>query len=283
MAGVGGDGQVEAQEAVAADLQRDRRQDHRTGGRRFHVRVRQPGVDREHRHLDREGDHEGEEYPGLLLCAQPQRVQVCQLEAAALDVQVDQGHQHQHRAEEGVQEELHCRVDPTRTAPHADDQEHRHQHRFEEHVEQDRVGGGEDAHRHALQDQERGHVLVHALVDHAPGADQGQHAHQGGQQDQGDGDAVGTQVVVDAPGRDPGMLLYELHARVGIVEPGQQAQAPQEGDDRHRQRCPARRLRPGAAQAKDQGATDHRQPDQDTQKMRIRHVLFFRTVSARNA
>ena len=79
------------------------------------------------------------------------------------------------------------------------------------------------------------------------------------------------------------MLFDELQARVGIVEAGQQAQAPQEGDDGHRQGRPARGLGPGVAQAQDQHAADHRQPDQDTQQMRVRHVSFFRTVSARTA
>ena len=168
VAGIGHDRQVEAQEAVATDLQRDRGQDHRAGGRRFHVGVRQPGVHREHRHLHREGDGEGEEQPGLLPGGQRQRVQVGQLETAALQVQVDQRHQHQHRAEEGVQEELHRRVDAAGATPDADDQVHRDQRGLEEHVEQDGVRGGEDAHGHTLQQQERGHVLRHALVDRAP-------------------------------------------------------------------------------------------------------------------
>uniref|UniRef100_A0A0N5A6U6 LigA n=1 Tax=Parastrongyloides trichosuri TaxID=131310 RepID=A0A0N5A6U6_PARTI len=51
---------VEQDEAVAAHLQQDGSQDDRTGGRRFHVGVRQPGVDREHRQLDREGDEEAQ-------------------------------------------------------------------------------------------------------------------------------------------------------------------------------------------------------------------------------
>ena len=53
--------QVEAEHAVAAHLQHDRRQDDRGRRRRLDVGVRQPGVEREHRHLDREGDEEGRE------------------------------------------------------------------------------------------------------------------------------------------------------------------------------------------------------------------------------
>ena len=50
--------QAEAQDAVGADLQHHAREDHGAGRGRFGVRVRQPGVQREERHLDREGQEE---------------------------------------------------------------------------------------------------------------------------------------------------------------------------------------------------------------------------------
>ena len=53
--------QREAQEAVAAHLQQDRRQHHGTCSRRLHVRIRQPSVYRPHRHLHRKGGEEGQE------------------------------------------------------------------------------------------------------------------------------------------------------------------------------------------------------------------------------
>ena len=59
--------QREAQETVAAHLQQDRGEDDRAGGRRLDMRVGQPGVDRPHRHLHREGGEEGEPQPGLHL------------------------------------------------------------------------------------------------------------------------------------------------------------------------------------------------------------------------
>ena len=59
--------QREAQEAVAAHLQEDRRQDDRARRRRLDVRVRQPGVDRPHRHLHRKGGEEGQPQPRLHL------------------------------------------------------------------------------------------------------------------------------------------------------------------------------------------------------------------------
>ena len=50
--------QQEAQEAVRAHLQQHGRQDHGAGRGRLHVGVGQPGVEREERHLDREGQRE---------------------------------------------------------------------------------------------------------------------------------------------------------------------------------------------------------------------------------
>src|SRR5690606_41754450 len=66
--------------------------------------------DLEHRHLDREGDEEREEQPGLLGGGQRQLHEVGDLPAATFHVEVDQPHQHEYRTEEGVEEELHGRV-----------------------------------------------------------------------------------------------------------------------------------------------------------------------------
>ncbi len=62
--------QGEAQESVSPHLQQHAGQNHRARGRRLHVRIRQPGVEREHRHLDGEAEEEGPEDP--LLQAQRQ-------------------------------------------------------------------------------------------------------------------------------------------------------------------------------------------------------------------
>ena len=58
---VGEERHGEAQQAVAAQLEQDARQDHRAGSRCLDVRVGQPGVEREHGHLDREGEEEARE------------------------------------------------------------------------------------------------------------------------------------------------------------------------------------------------------------------------------
>ena len=68
LARVGQQRQGEAQEAVRPHLQQDAGQHHRAGGGRLGVRVGQPGVEREHRHLHGEADEEGPEDPPLHAC-----------------------------------------------------------------------------------------------------------------------------------------------------------------------------------------------------------------------
>jgi hypothetical protein len=53
--------QVEAVEAVRTELQQNAGEDDGAGRRRLDVRVRQPRMERPHRHLDGEADGEGEE------------------------------------------------------------------------------------------------------------------------------------------------------------------------------------------------------------------------------
>jgi hypothetical protein len=60
-AGFGEQLEVIADQAVATHLEQHRGQDHRAGGGRFDVRIRQPGVEGEDRHFDRKGDGKGQE------------------------------------------------------------------------------------------------------------------------------------------------------------------------------------------------------------------------------
>ena len=59
----GKSGTREAKEAERAELQHDAREDDRARRRRLDVRVGQPGVEREHRHLHGEREEEGAEQP----------------------------------------------------------------------------------------------------------------------------------------------------------------------------------------------------------------------------
>jgi len=52
---------IEAQQSIRAHLQQHAGEQHRSGGGRLHVRVRQPGVKREKGDLDRKRDEEAKE------------------------------------------------------------------------------------------------------------------------------------------------------------------------------------------------------------------------------
>ena len=83
------------------------------------------------------------------------------------------GHQHEQRADERVDDELDRRVDAVGAAPDADDEVHRHEDDFPEDVEEEEVEGQEDAQHAHLEDEEGDHVLLHARLD---GAEAGQDA-----------------------------------------------------------------------------------------------------------
>ena len=238
---VRGNGQAEAQEAVATHLQQDGRQDHRAAGGRLDVRIRQPGVHREHRHLHREGEQQREEDPALLGERERQGLQARDRVAATLHVHVDQRRQHEHRAEEGVQEELDGRVHAPRPAPDADDEEHRNQHRLPEEIEQQRVGGGKHPDHQAFHDEEGAVVLRRARLDHPPAGDHYRYGHERGEHEQRQRDAVHAERVPGVKARNPRQLLRELQRRGGGVERAPQRHRQPQRRHRGEQRQPAPR------------------------------------------
>jgi hypothetical protein len=91
--------------------------------------------------------------------------------------------QHQHRAEQRVEEELVARVDAVHAAPDADDEIHRDQAGLEEDVEQEQILRREHADHQRFHEQERGHIFADALFDRVPAGENadrhqeyGQHA-----------------------------------------------------------------------------------------------------------
>ena len=102
-AGVRRDGQAEAQQSIAAHLQHDRGQDHGSTGRRFDVRVGQPGMQREDWNFDRERDEEREEQPQFFSTRKRGSARLdraencCVIETAPADplLQIDDRDQHQ--------------------------------------------------------------------------------------------------------------------------------------------------------------------------------------------
>ena len=169
--------QREAHEAVGAHLQQHRRQDHRAAGRRLDVRVRQPGVERHHRHLDRRTRARRRRRATAASSTRPpgrraarscrgapagaarraHEVEVQQRPRALLlvvqEVEHEDRHQHQQRADHREQEELDGGVDPARPAPDPDDEVHRDQHHLPEHVELEEVQRDEGAEHARLEEE----------------------------------------------------------------------------------------------------------------------------------
>ncbi len=217
---------VEQDEAVAAQLQQDAGQDDRTRRRRLNVSVRQPGVHRPHWHLHREGGEEGQPQQRLHRGVEGVLLQLRNAGGAGRVGHPQHGQQHQHRPEQGVQEELVRRVDPVGAAPDADDQVHRDQGAFEEDVEEEQVQRGEHPDDQRLQDQEGDHVLDDARLDRLPAGHDADRQQEGRQQDEQDRNPVNAQVIAGA--RKPGVVLDELIGRVRRIELGDQ-------QDGHRQ------------------------------------------------
>ena len=267
-AGVRGDRHGKAQEAVGTQLQHDGRQHHRSSGGRFHVGVGQPGMHRPHRHLHRKGREEGEEEERLGIQRQRQLVPGLDVETATrLEVQVDQRHQHQQRAQERVEEELESRVHATWPPPHTDDDVHRDQRGLKEHVEQQAVERREHAHHQTGEDQERAHVLVDTLGDDLPAGDDHDDGDKGREQDEPDRDAIHPEVVMHIEAVDPGQSLDELHAGCRHVKARGQGNGDQEGRQGTHQGHPPHDLRVlVTARGKQQCTHRHRQPDGHAQK-----------------
>ncbi len=265
--------QRETQEAVAAHLQEDRGQDDRARGRRLDMRVRQPGVDRPHRHLHRERREEREPQPRLHLARERMAQQHGDIGGAGLPVHRHDGEQHQHRAEQRVEEELEARVDPARAAPHPDDQEHRDQAALEEQVEQHQVERRERADHQGLEHQKRDHVLLDAHLHRQPARHDAKRHDRRGEDDQWQRDAIDAHVV-GAVAAEPGDLLDELELRRAGVEPRQQDERHREGDDGRPQRDPAG-VAPGrlvlAAQHQNEEDARNRQEGRDGEDRPARH------------
>ena len=155
-------------------------------------------------------------------------------EAIGLIVHVDQGDQHEHRAEEGIEEKLESGIDSPRSPPDADNQKHRNQHRFEKHVEQQRVQGSEYPDHQPFHDQEGSHVLRDPILDHFPTRDHDHDRHEGGQQDQRHRKAIHSDMVVGIERRNPWDKFLKLHGGGGVIKSRVQRHTDQERQDCHR-------------------------------------------------
>jgi hypothetical protein len=192
-----------------------------------------------------------------------------------LEVHGQHREQQQHRAGQGVEEELERRIDPPRPAPDADDQEHRDQHRLVEHVEQYEIERAEHADHQRLEHQEGNHVLLDPGLDRAPATDHAERREQRREQDEQNRDAVDPHVVGDVETGQPVGLLDELELGRAAVEVEPQEQRQQEGDQRGPERHVARRrrglLRCAAAERQDDARAEQRQKGHHREDWKIAH------------
>ena len=251
--------QAETQQAVGRGFQQDARQVDGTCGWRLAVRIRQPAVQRHHRHFHREGDEEAQHQHILHVMGHRRLQQVFVIEGphaggvVVHEHQAQDRNQHHQTAGLGVDEELGRRGDAGFTVrrlvtPQRDQEVHRHQHHFPEEEEQEHVDGEEHADNAAQDPQQVEVEEALILLDFTPGTEDRQHAQQTGQHHHQQRQTVQRQVDGDAEARDPRQQEFALPLR-NAFRRGQCIAAlhPQLQRERQRQphcdqRYPARHL-----------------------------------------
>jgi hypothetical protein len=212
------------QQPVRPHLQQHAGQDHGAGGRRLHVRVGQPCVERKQRDLDRERQREGEKQPELRLARYRELVELQEIERvlAGRDVvqvrQPEDRQQHQDAAGHRIEQELDGRVNAAVVAPDADEEIHRHQHRVPEHIEQEQIERDEHADHRALEQQDEDRKRPRSLVDRLPRTEERDRGQEAREHDEQQADAVHADEVADAECRNPRVPLHELELGGGRVE-----------------------------------------------------------------
>ena len=232
------------------------------------MNVRQPGVHRPHRHLDREGRKKGKKQQGLHAAAQRQFVPEGDIKTATgLGVQVNQGDQHQQRAEQGVQKELESRINLVGPTPDADDQVHRYQRGFKKDVEQQAVQGTKNANHQPAENQERTHVLVNTPGDDLPARNHHHQVDERRQQHKPERNTIQAKVVIHIEAGDPRRMLHKLHRSCVQFEALIQGQGDKETDQRASQCNPAHHGRLlVAAKCKQHHTKNNWRPDRQAQQ-----------------
>ena len=167
--GIGQHGKRKSEKSIRSHFKKDTGQDDAAGGRCLHVRIRQPGVQREHGDLDGEGGKEGPEEERLQGCAVCSPAQSQDIErVAAVEIQHQNGDQQQHAARQGIEEKFDRRIESVRTAPHPDQQIHGDEHGFPKDIEQDKVQGGKHTEHRRFHHKKHGHKPLHPTCNGGP-------------------------------------------------------------------------------------------------------------------
>src|ERR1700678_16753 len=242
--------QRETNEAVSSHLQQNARQDNGTGGWSFHVRIRQPGVERKHRHFDRKGEKErekqqrGNRWPVRRIRVNLRRSFVERRQAegvnpsqhVVMEIEEQDAQQHQHGTGQRIEEELDRGVKFTWTAPDADQQIHRYQHGFPENEEQEEVERNKNPQHAGLQNQKPNVIFFYAVLDGRSGRKNRDPAQQRGQHDEQERNAVDADHVTRANRGNP-----VVRRTLNKLEAGFEALHPEPGHQRQRDQKSAKR------------------------------------------
>jgi len=231
------------------------------------VRVGQPRVEREHRHLDEEGQRERAEQPDLqvLRVEDALQLEVVERERAAVQPpvrvrDVQDRAEHQDGAEERVEEELERRLDAVRASPDPDHHVHRDEHQLPEDVEEEEVHRDERAHHRALEQEQREAPVLQPRLERPERRVRRDRHDDAGEQQQPERDPVDRDVIANAELRHPRDVLVE-------VEPAPHRHAEQERARAERrehdaERDPAEEAGGLAREEEDRDRAGDREPDQ---------------------
>ncbi len=192
--------------------------------RGLRMRIRQPGVDREHGDLYGKGEGKRGEQPVLRAHGDMGIVELEYIKSVRarclveLKVEGEYGKQHEHAAGHGKEEELYGRVYPFRASPDADQQVHGDEHQLPEYVEKDKVEGTERSDHRCFEKEEGDVILLHPRLYRPPGAEHAEHREEGGEQNEQKADTVNPEKIGNSPFREPGSPFHELHAHSLFVE-----------------------------------------------------------------
>jgi hypothetical protein len=141
------------------------------------------------------------------------------------------GEQHQHRAEQRVEEEFERGINAPLSAPDPDDQKHRDQPSLEEHIEEDHVERAEHADHQGLEGQKSDHVFLQPVLHRAPAGEDAERHQEGREDDEQHGNAVHPHSIAEERPR-PTRLFDELESRILQVEVPPDQQRDQKGQHR---------------------------------------------------
>ena len=209
------------------------------------MRVGQPGMKGEQRHLDRKRNGERQKEPHLGLwrdveAVQPEKIECVGTGGRTVEIgQAEDGDEHQHAPRHRVEHEFDGGVDTPVVAPDPDEEVHRDEHRIPEHVEQEQIERDEDPDHRRLESEHEEGELLYLPIDRAPGREQRDRRQESGEHYQQEADAVDAHEIVDAELRNPRVPLDKLKIGRGRIEAHPQSERHGKGRQRHAEREPA--------------------------------------------